>query len=101
MPNDLVSIIDELDKPTQSANISSFFNIDFSTYDKYDLYVSAQTNLTCTGLNKFGQFGLVRIQNPNGYTISFNDNQIISQSGTYIIVFGYNNVMIGNPALQQ
>ena len=70
MLDDLVSIIDELDKPVQTKNIYSNFNRYFSIYNKYDLQIFASINLTCTGLNKFG---LVRIQNTNGYTISFND----------------------------
>lgn len=70
MSDDLVSIIDKLDKPVQTKKIYSSFNRYFSIYNKYDLQIFASINLTCTCLNKFG---LVRIQNTNGYTISFND----------------------------
>ena len=68
--DDLVSIINELYKPVQTKKIYSNFNIDFSIYNKYDLQIFTSINLICIGLNKFC---LVRIQNTNGYTISFND----------------------------
>ena len=69
--------------------------------DKYQLIINGDTTIYTANLTQFGQFLLARIDNSIGATISFNGNQIITESGVYIVVFGYNNSMIGNPALQQ
>lgn len=69
--------------------------------DKYQLTINGDTTIYAANLTQFGQFLLARIINNSGYTILFNGSQIITESGVYIVVFGYNNSMIGNPALQQ
>lgn len=92
---------DITEKSLQTIQCYGNVDLDFSVSDRYQLTIIDNTTITISNIQQFGQFLLARIINDSGYTISFNSKQIITESGIYIIVFGYNNSMIGNPALQQ
>lgn len=68
-------------------------------YSEYILTLSnTNTTITCSEFDsEFSDFIILTLHNPHGIIVTFGTNEIISEIGTYYVIFNKNGQLVGQP----